>query len=368
MATNFSSIPILDYNLLTAPKTRSVFVSELLNALINVGFFYLSNTPITSSPVTDKVVEYAPQFFNLPEEEKERIRMIHSPHFFGYSRVGAEMTKGKADQREMFDFGTPYTPLEDRWKPGDLDYLKLWGPSQWPKEELLPGFKDTFSHYVEETQKLSNELLLIVAEALHLPTDAFSRFVEEGGNQDRAKIVKYPVPADDSSDQGVGPHFDGGFLTLLLQASPHRGLQVQNLSGEWIDAPPIPRTFVVNIGKALETVTQGVCIATSHRVLSPARGSTPRYSIPFFQMISQKTIIGDSVLNLPPEIIELKEQRGKVGSSDSVNYAEYKEVPSGQVALIGRVKSHPDVAERHYPELFKQYFPNGLPSHGSAYE
>lgn len=130
MATNFSSIPILDYNLLTSPKSRSIFVSELLNALINVGFFYLSNTPIASSPVADKVVEYAPQFFDLPNEEKERIRMIHSPHFFGYSRFGAEMTKGKADQRELFDFGTPYAPLEGRWKPGDLDYLKLWGPSQ----------------------------------------------------------------------------------------------------------------------------------------------------------------------------------------------------------------------------------------------
>ncbi len=79
----------------------------------------------------------------------------------------------------------------------------------------MPGFKDTFTSYVEQTQKLSQELLAAVAEALHLPPDAFSPFIEEGGNQDRAKLVKYPVPEDESSDQGVGPHYDGGFLTLV---------------------------------------------------------------------------------------------------------------------------------------------------------
>lgn len=40
-------------------------------------------------------------------------------------------------------------------------------------------------------------------------------------------------------------------IIKLLQASPHRGLQVQNLAGEWIDAPPIPGTFIVNIGKGI---------------------------------------------------------------------------------------------------------------------
>ena len=90
---------------------------------------------------------------------------------------------------------------------------------------------------------------------------------------------------------------------------------MQNLSGEWIDAPPIPGTFVVNIGKgmydcnnvrlpipillhppAFETVTQGLARATSHRVLSPAKGSTPRYSIPFFQNISLRVSLKDITL------------------------------------------------------------------------
>lgn len=88
-------------------------------------------------------------------------------------------------------------------------------PLQWPEEALLPGFRETFVRYVAATQKLSQDLLALVAEALSLPPNAFARFVEPGGNQDRAKIVKYPVPADDSSNQGVGPHYDGGFLTLV---------------------------------------------------------------------------------------------------------------------------------------------------------
>ena len=34
-----------------------------------------------------------------------------------------------------------------------------------------------------------------------------------------------------------------------IQASPHNGPQVQNLSGGWVDVPPIPGTFMINIGK-----------------------------------------------------------------------------------------------------------------------
>ncbi|KAG6806225.1 hypothetical protein H0H93_003333, partial [Arthromyces matolae] len=50
-----------------------------------------------------------------------------------------------------------------------------------------------------------------------------------------------------------------------------------------------------------------------------------------------------------------------------VNFTEFDRKPSGQVNLIGRVKSHPDVAQRHYPKLFAEYFPDGLPNQGSAY-
>ena len=126
MTTNFSSIPILDFSLARDPAAKPQFLEELRNALTNVGFYYLKNHTIPKEDI-DAIVSYVPRFFDLPEEEKERLRMVHSPHFFGYSRFGAELTKGKVDQREQFDFGTS---VVSHWKAGDPEYLKLWGPSQ----------------------------------------------------------------------------------------------------------------------------------------------------------------------------------------------------------------------------------------------
>ncbi|KAG8721945.1 hypothetical protein FRC08_008641 [Ceratobasidium sp. 394] len=208
------------------------------------------------------------------------------------------------------------------------------------------------------------------------------------------QIVKYPVMPQGSSDQGVGPHFDGGFLTFLLQASPHPGLQAQNARGDWVPAPPRPRTLVVNTGKALEIATRGLARATSHRVLAPkepkteANGSSKvngtngiakkfswatdgvsdhptgaRYSIPFFQSISQDVRVAENVLDFPQDVLDLLKDRDGNITSESVNFSEYdRGQPSGYAQLVGRIKSHPDVGERHYPEIFKEIFPSGVPA------
>lgn len=365
---NFSSIPILDYSLAASSSTRPQLISELRNAAINVGFLYLSKTNVDPILVKE-LVSYLPQLFALPQEAKEKIRMRNSPHFLGYSQFGAEYTKGNVDMREQFDIATPH---ECQWKPGDPDYKRLWGPSQWPDEDLIPGFRATLEKYLEQVQELADNFVKILAEALGLGPDGLSRFYDAPElMQHRSKMVQYPVVNERSpSNQGVGPHYDAGFLTILLQASDHPGLQVQNLAGEWIDASPVPGTFVVNFGRALEFATQGIARATSHRVLSPPLGSTsPRYSIPFFHNIGLDVKVTDPayLLNFSEEILKLRDARGKLPATDSVNFPEFSTQTSGHVNLVGRVKSHPDVGERHYPALFKQIFPNGLPTHGTAY-
>lgn len=64
------------------------------------------------------------------------------------------------------------------------------------------------------------------------------------------KIIRYPGRDQTEGDEGVGAHKDGGFVTILPQET-QEGLQVEH-DGGWISAPPVPGTFVVNIGEVLE--------------------------------------------------------------------------------------------------------------------
>ena len=105
VASDFSSIPILDYSLLDSPSQRPKFITQLQHALINVGFLYLSNHPVSTADI-DSLIQYIPKLFALPQEAKDKIGMANSEHFLGYSRLGAELTKGKVDQREQFNFAT----------------------------------------------------------------------------------------------------------------------------------------------------------------------------------------------------------------------------------------------------------------------
>lgn len=123
---DFTSVPVLDYALTKDPATRLEFLDQLRDALVNVGFLYLANPPVSQDDI-NLVTDYAPKLFTIPQEKKDNLLMRNTPHFLGYTRMGTEYTKGKADQREQYDFATPY---ECRWSPGAPDYLKLWGPAQ----------------------------------------------------------------------------------------------------------------------------------------------------------------------------------------------------------------------------------------------
>ncbi|MDG2284236.1 MAG: 2OG-Fe(II) oxygenase family protein, partial [Alphaproteobacteria bacterium] len=85
----------------------------------------------------------------------------------------------------------------------------------------------------------------------------------------RASLVYYPAQDEGlGEDQfGVGPHTDFGVLTVLCQDSVG-GLQVQDINGDWVQAPPIESTLIVNVADLLSRWTNGAYKSTPHRVVN----------------------------------------------------------------------------------------------------
>ncbi|KAG6066227.1 hypothetical protein E4U32_006371 [Claviceps aff. humidiphila group G2b] len=374
---SFTSIPMLDLELARHPATKPAFLDQLLHALVEVGFLYLKNAGIPA-PLLEEVTSKGKAFFEMPLEEKLKIQMIHTNSFLGYSRLSTEITAHQIDHREQFDLSTnhalpaPNAPL----------YHNLLAPNQWPSEIHAPGFRATYTEYMRRMGDMSVWFTSLIAEAIGLPGDAFNKYFDEE-QQHKLKIVRYPDVAElrggvvgrraedqkedgDDTDkqprQGVGPHKDSMLTSYLLQASPHRGLQVQNVQGRWVDCPPVEGTLVVAIGQGLEALTRGVCVSTTHRVLSPAAGAGARFSIPFFQGVKLDAAFEDlesvGVGRVPAEVRRLREEvvERAGGRMDDVEFTFRGGGVAktlGEATLRNRIKSHPDVGEKWYPDLLR---------------
>ncbi|KAI9648551.1 hypothetical protein NHQ30_003187 [Ciborinia camelliae] len=356
---SFTNIPILDLSLARSSETKPVFLDQLRHALLEVGFLYLKNIGIDQELI-DNVVTEGVKFFDIPLEEKTKIQMVNAPSFLGYSPLSAEITAHAIDQREQIDLSTPH-PIPT---PTDPPYYNLLAPNLWPSPSHLPNFRPVFEQYISQMGDISIFFTSLIAEAIGLPANAFERYFDED-QQHKLKVVKYPDLKElglqpEQQGQGVGPHKDSMLTSYLLQVGDKKGLQVQNLRGEWIDCPPIAGTLVVAIGQGMEALTKGVCMSTTHRVLSPQYGQGPRYSVPFFQGVRGSTRFEElNEVGIGEVKGEIREMRRKVlegvgGRLDDVEFTFRgggKADTLGEATLRNRVKSHVDVGEKWYPEI-----------------
>jgi len=344
--SSFSSIPILDLSVARNPETKPAFLEELRYVLLEVGFLYLKNVGIPHELVQE-VIKEGVAFFDLPMQEKLAIEMKNAPSFLGYSRLAAEITAHATDHREQIDLSTDH-PIRTSDQPL---YRNLFAPTQWPSAAHLPHFRSVFSKYITLMGEMSIFFTSLIAESIGLSADAFEKYFEEH-QQHKLKIVKYPDVGElglGEPGQGVGPHKDSMLSSYLLQVGEQKGLQVQNANGEWIDCVPIEGTLVVAVGQGMEALTKGVCKSTTHRVLSPEKGKGPRFSVPFFQGVSLDAEF--EAMEVPQEVLKLRKER-----RDDVEFTfkkgKYKCL--GEATLMNRIKSHPDVGERWYPELLRE--------------
>lgn len=327
------NLPVLDFSLLSqGPEAAARFRDELRRATHEVGFFYLTGTGV-SAELESRMLQTAQDFFALPDDAKLEIENVKSPHFRGYTRVGGERTQGKVDWREQIDIGPERDPITD---PDAADHAVLVGPNLWPSAQ--PELREVAEEWIEHLSEVSRTLLRAWAEALGAePTHFDDRF---GDPQTLLKIVRYPGKDDPTPQQGVGAHKDFGVLTLLWVEPGKGGLQVER-DGEWVDAPPVPGAFVVNIGEMLEYATGGYLIATNHRVVSP-KAPDHRISVPFFFNPNLDATL--PAIELPAELAA--KARGVTQDPANTIHAS-----QGENQLKSRLRAHPDVAEIWHADL-----------------
>lgn len=336
------SLPVLDIQpFLTDPSSGQAaeFVEQLRHTLHGPGFCYLVGYGVDPE-LEQGVADVSRQFFAQPEADRLAIVNTNTPHFRGYTRLGMEHTNGVSDWRDQIDIGPEHEPIEVG--PDDPVWLRVRGPNQWP--DSVPAMQPTVSMWMEQMAAVGAAVLRAIALGLGQPADFFEA-VTEPNPEVLVKIIRYPAQAADSdTGQGVGLHHDSGLLSFIRQDDVG-GLQVQ-VDDELVDATPMPGALVLNIGEMLQIATDGYLRATKHRVLSPSAGRE-RLSVAYF--FNPKMEATMPRIPLPAELQADAPGGENVRSGDPI-FANY-----GDNWLKFRVRSHPDVAEIHHPDLVGRF-------------
>lgn len=261
------SIPTVNMKDPDAAEKISIFCRE-------VGFFYLEGHGFTPEEL-DEVFSESKAMFALPTAEKKKLSdkvMSRGYTAMQEEKLDLELQK-EGDTKEGYNIGKEIPEDDSLYDPA-----KLRGPNRWPAKSILPGFQPTMEDYHSKITNLAMDVVRLVAVGLGLEKSYFDEAFED--SIATLRLLHYDKRKS-NPEQGIfaaGAHSDYGILTLLL-TDENPGLQI-NYRGEWIDVPPRPNAFVVNIGDMLEIWTNGQYKSTLHRVLTSS--DYERYSIPFF--------------------------------------------------------------------------------------
>lgn len=268
---NDNEVPVLDLSSWLNGGSPDSLIAELKEACLKTGFLYVKGHGVPQQ-VIDDVFDATRRYFDLPQEMRladkidERFRR-------GFMPYGINQHAGfKPDLKESYEFGMDL-PLDD---PDVVAGLPLHGPNRWPMQApwLQPAAESYFAH----TLRLGKDLLRLFALALEQPEDFFLQWCTKPMVQSR--LFHYPEQqAVDAKELGVAPHTDYGMVTILTQ-DPIGGLELCKRDGEWISAPFIEGTFVINLGDMFKVWTNDQFASTLHRVVN--RTGKERYSIPTF--------------------------------------------------------------------------------------
>ncbi|XVE90469.1 hypothetical protein DITRI_Ditri20bG0080500 [Diplodiscus trichospermus] len=270
------SIPIIDMSNWEDPEVAK----SICDAASKWGFFQIVNHAVPVE-VLENVKDATYRFFGLPTEVKNKYSKEHSPS-------------------NNVRFGTSFTPQAEKaleWK----DYLSLFYVSEEEASALWPSVcREQVLDFMKKSEVVIKQLLQMLMKGLNVnKIDETKESLLMGSV--RTNLNYYPVCPNPELTVGVGRHSDVSTLTILLQ-DEIGGLFVRGNQGDnWIHIPPIKGSLVINIGDALQILSNGRYRSVEHRVV--ANGSKNRISVPIFVNPRPGDMIGPL-----PELIESGEK------------------------------------------------------------
>lgn len=254
-------------------KRKEQFIKEIGHAYENIGFVALKGHFLDETLVANLYSEIK-NFFELPQDVKEKYEIPGIGGQRGYVSFGKESAKGKkeGDLKEFWHFG--------QYVDAASKYAKEY-PENVSVEELA-NFNKVGKQTYQMLEKTAKYVLRSLAIHLNLEETYFDTYIKHG-NSILRPIHYPPIATEPKGAERAAAHGDINLITLLMGAQG-KGLQVQNLDGEWIDAVAEPDELMINVGDMLSRHSNNKLKSTIHRVTNPPKElwGTSRYSIPFF--------------------------------------------------------------------------------------
>jgi isopenicillin N synthase-like dioxygenase len=248
-ARDFSSIPMISVAGLGRGDAAAIdrVVAEIGSACETAGFFYVVDHGVPRDAI-DAIFVGARAFFALPRAMRDAIDVHSSRNFRGYVPIGFKGSGVPLRQLEAFQIMLDLGPDDPDVRAG----LVMHGPNVWPSDG--PGFsaasfRAALERYQDAVWTLSERLLSAFALALGQERDYFRGDFRKPLTQ--LRLLHYPPQPPEAGAQGVEAHTDPGAFTVLLQDSVG-GLEARNRAGQWIPAPPVAHSFVINIGDMMQ--------------------------------------------------------------------------------------------------------------------
>jgi isopenicillin N synthase-like dioxygenase len=324
-ALEFSDVPVIDLGPARSgdENGRRAVADAIADACARVGFFYIANHGIADDDIA-AIFKTAEDFHSLPLDAKMEVSVTKNNHFQGYLHG---KTKGndaglRENLQEAFQIRRPL----ERNDPDLLAGTPLHGEIPWPS--AMPDLQPRMMAYYDKVDALGRDLLSLFEMSLDLPRKTFSRFFRKDMNS--LRLLHYPPQAPDGPGDHLGAraHTDTNAFTILAQDA-NGGLEIRNRAGEWVAVPPIPNTFVVNVGEILKVWTDGVFSSTLHRVIN--RSGNERYSIPFFLYPTFDEVIYPIIRNPDPTNVAPEDLHTSMPRDRPFIWGEFKARHTGKI-------------------------------------